>query len=35
VFYKSFEIRLGLGIISAFILIMFSYRVSQLLIEGL
>jgi len=35
VFYKSFEIRLSLGIISAFILIMFSYRVSQLLIEGL
>ena len=35
IFYKSFEIRLSLGIISAFILIMFSYRVSQFLIEGL
>ena len=35
IFYKSFEIRLSLGVISAFILIMFSYRVSQFLIEGL
>ena len=35
IFHKSFEIRISLGVLSAFILIMFSYRVSQLLIEGL
>ena len=32
IFHRSFEIHVGIGVISAFILIMFSYRLSELLL---
>ena len=32
IFHRSFEIHVGIGVVSAFILIMFSYRLSQLLL---
>ena len=32
IFQRSFEIHVGIGVISAFILIMFSYRLSELLL---
>ena len=35
IFHRSFEIRISLGIIGAFLLIMFSYRLSQLLVNSI
>ena len=33
IFHRSFEIHIGIGVVSAFLLIMFSYRLSQLVLD--
>ena len=33
IFHRSFEIHVGIGVVSAFLLIMFSYQLSQLLLD--